>query len=88
MQRLPRRRQIGDQPIDPVPLRDKIIIAAFKPDILIDQEKSRHPDGEPDDIQRGIAPVPPQTAESDLEVIFEHSGRLTNPFGAYPVPVS
>ncbi len=36
------RFDIGSQPIDPIPLRNEIVIAILEPHILEDQEKGAH----------------------------------------------
>jgi hypothetical protein len=48
------------------------IIAQLKADIEEDEKEGNHSDREPDDIDKGKAPVAPKIAEGDPKIIFYH----------------
>jgi hypothetical protein len=69
MDDLRRRFDIADHAVDPAIFGMEIIIAQLEPNIEKYQETSRHPNGEPGDIEEGKCLVLPKMAEGSLQVV-------------------
>ena len=65
--------QIGHEPVDAVFFRDEVVITMLKTDILFNEEKGRHADGQAGHVEGGKGFVAPETAEGNLEIVFEHN---------------
>ena len=72
--------QVGHEAVDAVFFRDEVVIAMLKTDILFNKEKGRHADGQTYHIKEGEGLVAPEIAEGNLEIVFEHGGRLLTGF--------
>ena len=66
------REQVRDKPVYPVAFCMKVVVAVFESYILINQEKSRHTNGEARDVEEGEGLMAPEAAEGELDIIFEH----------------
>src|SRR5215469_2017259 len=61
----------------PVPIDMVIVHRLFIPDPQQDEQTARHPDRQPENVQKAIPFLPPETPESDLEEILYHLSSLT-----------
>jgi hypothetical protein len=57
--------------IDPVGIRQPAVVAGLVADIEVDEQAGGEPDGEADDVDEGIGPVPRQRADRDRQIIAE-----------------
>jgi len=67
---------IADNTINAVGPALHIIIAQFKTHEEKDQKTDGHAHAEPQDIDKGKDPVPPEISECDFEIIFKHTGFI------------
>lgn len=67
---------VANDSVDSVNLDVEGVVAALESNVGKNEQKGRHANGQAHQVDAGENPLSPETAEGDLNIVFEHDGPV------------